>query len=168
MIQRWQHGPTPHCSILRLWQKHGAESISGLTRPLRVKCWCKIFPTYLTLSSEFYTIIIWSQWSITLLFYEVQYCSKASNVSALEYILDKVILYNPLSLRLLALCICVGMLTMPRSPNVQILNRKRRDWSHNGHHRHGETFWGTQEFQSIHSTHKPFLWVTLLLWNPLV
>ena len=89
MAARTVHGPTPHLSILRFWQKHGAESISGLTRPLRVKCWCKIFPTYLTLSSEFYTIIIWSEWSITLLFYEVQYCSKASNVSALEYISDK-------------------------------------------------------------------------------
>ena len=118
------------------------ESISGLTSPLRVKCWCKIFPTYLTLSSELlhHHNLVWMIYNVTFL-RAVQYCSKACNVSAPEKSWQN----PPLN------SICVGMLTMPRSPNVQILNRKRRDGSHNGHLT--ETFWGTKEFRGIHGRH---------------
>ena len=43
----------------------------------------------------------------------------------------------------------------PSPPNVQLLNRKRRDGSHNGHHNTAPTFWGTQEFHCIQTQTLP-------------
>ena len=53
VLQSLSHPTDPWISQ----QKHGAKShrapSSDLTMPFRVKCWCKMFETYLTLSSAF-------------------------------------------------------------------------------------------------------------------